>query len=306
MPWRKPYEATLEPANAQAILAISRREGGGGVDGGDADDEVTPSAAAGGRRLLPPARGGRELPRGAAHARGELRADQLEEMLDCMRGLDDAPRWRNPETGARVRGPPPARAAVGDEAHRHPSLSRSLFPPTSPSPPRVRQVRVDDAAAGLLRARAAARGAAAACPRSSRPTAATATTTRRSEASGRGERATGGTGDRRSGVGVTKRGRPDIERGARSRRLPRSRSKTKRKMQAVRRFIPRCRPLLGAGQDTRGFRTRAASPRSARPAVGACARVEAAELDFAAYIAEKNAAIEQALSDLRPRMYPEF
>ena len=35
------------------------------------------------------------------------------------------------------------------------------------------------------------------------------------------------------------------------------------------------------------------------------AAVEASEMDFAAYIAEKNAAIEQALSDSVPEMYPE-
>ena len=50
--------------------------------------------------------------------------------------------------------------------------------------------------------------------------------------------------------------------------------------------------------------------RGAVPSVSAAAEahaaaVEASELDFAAYIAEKNAAIEQALSDSVPEMYPE-
>ena len=37
----------------------------------------------------------------------------------------------------------------------------------------------------------------------------------------------------------------------------------------------------------------------------AAAAVEASELDFAAYIKNKNVAIEQALSDSVPEMYPE-
>lgn len=50
--------------------------------------------------------------------------------------------------------------------------------------------------------------------------------------------------------------------------------------------------------------------RGAVPSVRAAAEAPAAavktsELDFASYIAEKNAAIEQALSDSVPEMYPE-
>ena len=108
MPWRKPYEATLEPANAQAILAISRREGGGGVDGGDADDEVTlfkpPPAGAVFYRLHA---ADENYPEALPTLAASCAPDQLEEMLDCMRGLDDAPRWRNPETGLECAGPPP-------------------------------------------------------------------------------------------------------------------------------------------------------------------------------------------------------
>ena len=45
--------------------------------------------------------------------------------------------------------------------------------------------------------------------------------------------------------------------------------------------------------------------RGAVPRVRAAAAVEASELDFAAYIKKKNVAIEQALSDSVPEMYPE-
>ena len=51
---------------------------------------------------------------------------------------------------------------------------------------------------------------------------------------------------------------------------------------------------------------RGVAPSKARAAAEApAAAVEASELDFAAYIKEKNAAIEQALSDSVPEMYPE-
>jgi hypothetical protein len=51
---------------------------------------------------------------------------------------------------------------------------------------------------------------------------------------------------------------------------------------------------------------RVAAPVSrAAAAAAAAAAVEASELDFASYIAEKNSAIEQALSDSIPEMYPE-
>ena len=205
MPWRKPYEATLEPANAQAILAISRREGGGGVDGGDADDEVTlfkpPPAGAVFYRLHA---ADENYPEALPTLAASCAPDQLEEMLDCMRGLDDAPRWRNPETGLECARPLPSRrAAVGDEAHRHPSRSLALSFRPPPLPPRARQVRVDDAAAGLLR-----RGRRRVGPQ---PHARGARGRRRRRRrrregvrrAGGGERATEGRGDRCSGVGVT-------------------------------------------------------------------------------------------------------
>jgi geranylgeranyl diphosphate synthase, type II len=50
---------------------------------------------------------------------------------------------------------------------------------------------------------------------------------------------------------------------------------------------------------------RGAVPSVRAAAEAPAAAVEASELDFAAYIAEKNAAIEQALSDSVPEMYPE-
>ena len=51
---------------------------------------------------------------------------------------------------------------------------------------------------------------------------------------------------------------------------------------------------------------RRGAARTVRAAAAApAAAVEASEVDFAAYIAEKNAAIEQALSDSVPEMYPE-
>ena len=109
MPWRKPYAATLEPANAQAILAIARREGGGAA-GGDADDEVTlfkaPPAGVTFYRLHA---ADENYPEALPQLAASCAPDQLESVLDCMRGLDDAPRWRNPETGLEFEWttPPP-------------------------------------------------------------------------------------------------------------------------------------------------------------------------------------------------------
>ena len=73
-------------------------------------------------------------------------------------------------------------------------------------------------------------------------------------------------------------------------------------------------PAAIARSSVRGKATQHRATVSARrgvaPSVRAAAEapaaaVEASELDFAAYIKEKNAAIEQALSDSVPEMYPE-
>lgn len=50
---------------------------------------------------------------------------------------------------------------------------------------------------------------------------------------------------------------------------------------------------------------RGAVPSVRAAAEAPAAAVETSELDFASYIAEKNAAVEQALSDSVPEMYPE-
>ena len=114
MPWRKPYEATLEPANAQAILAIAQREGGAAA-GGDADDEITlfkePPAGVEFFRLHA---ADENYPEALPQLAASCASDQLESVLDCMRGLDDAPRWRNPETGLEFEWttPPPGCASA--------------------------------------------------------------------------------------------------------------------------------------------------------------------------------------------------
>ena len=87
------------------------------------------------------------------------------------------------------------------------------------------------------------------------------------------------------------------------------RSKTKRKMQAVCLSTPAAivrSSVRGRARSKSVVAPRRGGVPSVRAAAEApAAAVEASELDFAAYIAEKNAAIEQALSDSVPEMYPE-
>mmetsp|Transcript_29151 Transcript_29151/g.72794 ORF Transcript_29151/g.72794 Transcript_29151/m.72794 type:complete len:350 (-) Transcript_29151:441-1490(-) len=80
-------------------------------------------------------------------------------------------------------------------------------------------------------------------------------------------------------------------------------------MQAVCFSTPAAIAVLPAGRLA-GPRAAVCARRGATPTVRAAAAapaaaVEASELDFATYIAAKNAAVEQALSDSVPEMYPE-
>jgi hypothetical protein len=91
MPWRKPYEETLEPANAAAILASTPQ-----ADDGSAVLWKEPPPGVDFFRVH---LADEEFPEVPPMLGCVCSSDQLEDVLECMMGSNEQPRYRNPTTG---------------------------------------------------------------------------------------------------------------------------------------------------------------------------------------------------------------